>query len=103
MLVAADGNPEKYAKALCGLRPRHGWGMDMFIDAECGRCVDAMNRGERAGSVYVDVPEQRAAASSRAYAEGSRAAYEGTPRSANPYQGQAFEHAHWLQGFDDFA
>lgn len=24
--------------ALCGLRPRHGWGLDMFIDAMCTRC-----------------------------------------------------------------
>jgi len=25
-------------RALCGLRPRHGWGIDLFIDAKCKRC-----------------------------------------------------------------
>ena len=24
--------------ALCGLRAKHGWGLDMFIDAPCKRC-----------------------------------------------------------------
>ena len=26
------------APALCGVRPRYGWGLDMFIDAPCERC-----------------------------------------------------------------
>jgi hypothetical protein len=25
--------------ALCGLRPRWGWSLDMFIDERCKRCV----------------------------------------------------------------
>ncbi len=25
-------------KALCGLRPRHGWGSDLFADELCERC-----------------------------------------------------------------
>ena len=25
-------------RALCGLRPRHGWGMDLFLDTNCKRC-----------------------------------------------------------------
>lgn len=25
--------------ALCGLRPRHGWDLDMFIVDRCKRCV----------------------------------------------------------------
>lgn len=25
--------------ALCGLRPAHGWAMDLFIDAPCNRCL----------------------------------------------------------------
>jgi hypothetical protein len=24
---------------LCGVRPRHGWSLDLFIDAKCVRCV----------------------------------------------------------------
>lgn len=29
----------RYKQALCGLRPGHGWGMDLFIDRPCRRCV----------------------------------------------------------------
>jgi len=25
--------------ALCGLQPRHGWSLDLFIDARCSRCA----------------------------------------------------------------
>jgi hypothetical protein len=25
--------------ALCGIIPRHGWGLDMFIERKCSRCV----------------------------------------------------------------
>lgn len=25
-------------RALCGLWPRHGWGLDLFIDDRCRRC-----------------------------------------------------------------
>lgn len=42
-----DGENEKHTspsalgkrRALCGLRPRHGWGVDLFIDEKCSRCV----------------------------------------------------------------
>lgn len=29
----------RHRAALCGLRPRHGWGLDMFIDEDCTRCA----------------------------------------------------------------
>lgn len=32
------GPKRSRTKALCGLRPRHGWGIDMFIEEECERC-----------------------------------------------------------------
>lgn len=25
--------------ALCGLRPAHGWGLDLFIEDKCQRCL----------------------------------------------------------------
>lgn len=53
------GEPSKGVErrpALCGLRPRHGWGADLFIDTECGRCSDAMARRVAAGDVFVDLP-----------------------------------------------
>lgn len=34
---AVKGRP-----ALCGLRPRHGWGMDAFIVDKCERCAKAV-------------------------------------------------------------
>ena len=41
--VVGDDNEtfEEYTKrrALCGLRARHGWGMDLFIVKRCKRCV----------------------------------------------------------------
>lgn len=27
------------APSLCGIRARHGWGLDMFIEDECERCT----------------------------------------------------------------
>jgi len=30
--------------ALCGLRPRHGWGLDMFIDEPCKKCKKIADR-----------------------------------------------------------
>lgn len=32
------------APALCGRRPNHGWGMDMFIDTPCKRCEAVAER-----------------------------------------------------------
>ena len=31
--------PINKSPALCGLVPKHGWGLDMFIDEPCKRCV----------------------------------------------------------------
>ena len=31
-------------RALCGLRPRHGWGIDLFIDEKCKRCEAKVGR-----------------------------------------------------------
>lgn len=30
--------------ALCGMRPRTGWGLDLFIDKPCARCVKAAGK-----------------------------------------------------------
>jgi hypothetical protein len=32
----------KFASAACGLRPRHGWDLDMFIEDRCIRCSRAL-------------------------------------------------------------
>lgn len=32
----------KYRTALCGIIPRHGWGMDLFIEDKCTRCIKAL-------------------------------------------------------------
>ncbi len=31
----------RFRRSLCGLLPRHGWGIDLFIDEECARCHEA--------------------------------------------------------------
>lgn len=31
-------------RAACGLRPRHGWGADLFIERKCERCLAALRR-----------------------------------------------------------
>jgi hypothetical protein len=43
--AAADENFAglKYRAALCGLRPRHGWGLDMFVEDKCKRCLEKTN------------------------------------------------------------
>lgn len=33
----------RFKGALCGLRPRHGWGLDMFIEDKCARCAKIVN------------------------------------------------------------
>ena len=35
---AAKFSDIKRVRALCGLRPRHGWGIDLFIEAKCACC-----------------------------------------------------------------
>jgi len=37
--------------SLCGLTPRHGWALDMFIDATCARCVS------KATKLKVNIPK----------------------------------------------
>lgn len=37
----ADWYGTNKATALCGLRPRHGWGLDLFVDTPCERCAKA--------------------------------------------------------------
>lgn len=34
----------KHHRALCGLAARHGWGLDLFIDAKCKRCTERESR-----------------------------------------------------------
>jgi hypothetical protein len=31
--------PLKGVRAICGLLPRHGWGLDLFIEDKCFRCT----------------------------------------------------------------
>ncbi len=45
------GAPIDFSPALCGLTPKHGWGLDMFIDAPCKRCLAV---AEKKG---IDMPE----------------------------------------------
>jgi len=37
-------------RALCGLIPRHGWDMDLFITDKCKRCEEALKRCLKATS-----------------------------------------------------
>lgn len=41
----------KRSRALCGVRPRHGWGIDLFIEDPCLRCV------AKAMSLGIEIPE----------------------------------------------
>lgn len=43
--------------ALCGLSPRHGWGLDLFIEDECTRCQGVMTKREAAGESFLDLAE----------------------------------------------
>ncbi len=47
----------KRRPALCGTWPRHGWGGDLFIEAECERCQKVMTKREAAGEVFTDLSE----------------------------------------------
>ncbi len=33
----------KDRRAICGLLPRHGWSLDLFIEDKCSRCSNALN------------------------------------------------------------
>ncbi len=53
--VEADGSETsgqlRWKRALCGLWPGHGWGVDLFIDEPCIRCV------KRARKLGIEVPK----------------------------------------------
>ena len=34
----------RHGRALCGIQPAHGWGMDLFIDEPCSKCIRALNK-----------------------------------------------------------
>jgi hypothetical protein len=99
--VSEDGEPLKRGNALCGLSPRHGWGMDLFIDEECSRCADKLAAREASGEAFTDVPKARAAARQAAWQEGDQAAYRGHLIGSNPYPVASWLHAHWLRGFNE--
>lgn len=60
---------------MCGLWPRHGWGVDMFIEDECFHCQRAMVKREATGEVFVDLPERLAQQRESARAAEERAEY----------------------------
>lgn len=43
----------KQIRALCGLRARHGWGVDFFIETKCVRCERKANEQEH--NQYIQV------------------------------------------------
>lgn len=43
----------RFLRAACGLRGRYGWGLDIFIEDKCTRCMRAL--GERA---LADTPRE---------------------------------------------
>lgn len=44
------GHTRSRKPALCGLRPAHGWGVDLFIEDECERCLKAIEKRESTGA-----------------------------------------------------
>lgn len=34
----------RFVRSACGLMANHGWGMDMFIDHKCARCMRALTK-----------------------------------------------------------
>lgn len=46
----------RYARSLCGLQPRHGWSLDMFIEDRCTRCEKKVKERE-----HGKVPDARRA------------------------------------------
>lgn len=40
--VDGDEVTQKYRPAACGLKPRHGWALDLFIDERCRNCERRM-------------------------------------------------------------
>lgn len=45
----------KRRRALCGLMPRHGWGLDLFIDDKCARCQSVMDRRKKLGETFTEL------------------------------------------------
>lgn len=49
-LHAIEAHPEtslgevRYKSAFCGVLPGNGWGLDLFIDQKCARCVRVLAR-----------------------------------------------------------
>jgi len=39
------------ARSACGLQPRHGWGMDLWVERRCVKCERKMSRDEIETSV----------------------------------------------------
>jgi hypothetical protein len=37
----------EWARSLCGLRPAHGWDLDLFIEDKCKRCVAVLKGREQ--------------------------------------------------------
>lgn len=52
-----DFDAWKRRPALCGAWPRHGWGVDLFVEDECARCQKALTKREAAGETFVDLAE----------------------------------------------
>ncbi len=49
--------PYKHRTSLCGVRPGHGWSLDLFIEEPCTRCQAAMAKRKAAGEVFSDLAE----------------------------------------------
>lgn len=62
--------------ALCGLSPRRGWGLDLFIEDECSRCHAAMTRREAGRDVFIDLPAKQAAEREAARLAAEEAEYQ---------------------------
>lgn len=42
--VRSDIPPSAGVFSACGLLPRHGWALDLFIEEKCERCLRALDR-----------------------------------------------------------
>jgi hypothetical protein len=40
---SATFNQVRFEYAACGLRAKHGWGLDMFIKRKCKKCLKALD------------------------------------------------------------
>ena len=58
MECGEDYSAYKRRPALCGTWPRHGWGLDLFIEEKCIRCKAAMIRQMAKGEIFSDLAEQ---------------------------------------------